>query len=51
MARQSENLQPSLFEDETPCAVLAGAQMVNLAALAESCARDRDSAGKRGDRR
>ena len=40
MTRQSENLQPSLFDDETPHAVLAGAEMVNLAALVEALLRE-----------
>ncbi|HEV8256982.1 MAG TPA: hypothetical protein VGR42_08415 [Casimicrobiaceae bacterium] len=40
MTRQSKNLQPSLFEDATPRAGLAGAQMVNLAALLEALLRE-----------
>ena len=40
MTRQSKSRQPSLFEDETPRAVLAGAQMVNLAALVEALLRE-----------
>ena len=40
MPHQPGKLQPSLFEDETPRAVLAGAQMVNLAALAEALLRE-----------
>ena len=40
MTRQSENLQPSLFEDEAPCPVLAGAQIVDLAALVEALLRE-----------
>jgi hypothetical protein len=40
MTRQSKNLQPSLFEDEMPRAELAGAQMVNLAALLEALLRE-----------
>jgi hypothetical protein len=40
MTRQSKNLQPSLFEDETPRAGLASAQMVNLAALLEALLRE-----------
>ena len=40
MTRQSKSRQPRLFEDETPRAVLAGAQMVNLAALVEALLRE-----------
>jgi hypothetical protein len=49
MTRQSENLQPSLFEDETPCAVLAGAQMVTLAALVEALLREIATALENGE--
>ena len=52
MARQSEKLQPSLFDEDEPRVVLAAAQMVDLAAWMEVLLRqDRDGAGKRGDRR
>ena len=40
MTRQSKNHQANLFKDETPRAVLAGAQMVNLAALLEALLRE-----------
>ena len=40
MIHPSQNLQPSLFEDETPRAVLAGAQTVGLAALVEALLRE-----------
>ena len=35
MTRQSKNPQPSLFEEDKPCIVLAPAQMAELAALLE----------------
>ena len=35
MTRQSEKLQPSLFDEDEPRVVLAAAQMVDLAALME----------------
>jgi hypothetical protein len=40
MTRPSENLQPNLFEDEAPRAVLAAAQIVNLTALVEALLRE-----------
>ena len=36
MTRQSENLQPSLFEEDEPRVELAAAQKVDLAALVEA---------------
>lgn len=39
MTRQSKK-PPNLFEDETPRAVLARAQMVSLAALVEALLRE-----------
>jgi hypothetical protein len=52
MTRQSKNLQPSLFEDETPRVLLAAAQMVDLAALVEALLREIATAlanGETGD--
>ena len=40
MTRQSENLQPGLFEHEASCVVLTAAQMVDLAALVEALLRE-----------
>ena len=40
MTRQSENLQPSLFEDDAPRVELAAAQKVDLAALVEALLRE-----------
>jgi hypothetical protein len=40
MARQSEQLQPSLFDEDEPRVVLAAARMVNLAALMEVLLRE-----------
>jgi hypothetical protein len=40
MTRQSENLQPSLFEDDAPRVVFAAAEMVDLAALVEALLRE-----------
>jgi hypothetical protein len=40
MARQSEKLQPSLFDEDEPRVVLAAAQMVDLAALMEVLLRE-----------
>ena len=40
MTRQSENLQPSLFEDEAPRAVLAAGQIVDLTTLVEALLRE-----------
>jgi hypothetical protein len=40
MTRQSENVQPSLFDDEAPGVVLAAAQMIDLAALVEALLRE-----------
>jgi hypothetical protein len=36
MQHQSENLQPSLFDDEAPRIVLAATQMAQLTALVEA---------------
>jgi hypothetical protein len=40
MARQSEKLQPSLFDEDEPRVVLAAAQMVDLTALMEVLLRE-----------
>lgn len=40
MLRQSTELQPSLFEDETPCVVLPAGLMGDLAALGEALLRE-----------
>jgi hypothetical protein len=40
MRRQSENLQPSLFEEAAPRVELAAAQKVDLAALVEVLLRE-----------
>ena len=40
MPRQSENLQPSLFEEDAPRVDLAAAQKVDLAALVEALLRE-----------
>jgi hypothetical protein len=40
MTRQSEKLQPSLFDVDEPRVVLAAAQMVDLAALMEVLLRE-----------
>jgi len=40
MTRQSENLQPSLFEEDAPRIDLAAAQKVDLAALVEALLRE-----------
>ena len=40
MARQSEKLRPSLFDEDEPRVVLAAAQMVDLAALMEVLLRE-----------
>ena len=40
MARQSEKLQPSLFDEDEPRVVLVAAQMVDLAALIEVLLRE-----------
>ena len=40
MARQSEKLQPSLFDEDEPRVVLAAAQTVDLAALMEVLLRE-----------
>jgi hypothetical protein len=40
MMRQSENLQPSLFEADAPRVELAAAQKVDLAALVEALLRE-----------
>ena len=40
MARQSEKLQPSLFDEDEPRVVLAAAQTVDLAALTEVLLRE-----------
>jgi hypothetical protein len=40
MTRQSEKLQPNLFDEDEPRAVLAAAQMVDLAALMEVLLRE-----------
>ena len=40
MTRQSENIQPNLFEDEAPRVVLAAAQMADLATLVKALLRE-----------
>lgn len=40
MTRQSENLQPSLFEEDAPRVELAAAQKDDLAALVEALLRE-----------
>ena len=40
MTRRSENLQPSLFEEDAPRVELAAAQKVDLAALVEALLRE-----------
>ena len=40
MMRQPENLQPSLFEDTAPRAVLAAGRIVDLTALVEALLRE-----------
>jgi hypothetical protein len=40
MTRQSEKLQPSLFDEDKPRVVLAAARMVDLAALMEVLLRE-----------
>ena len=40
MTRQSEKLQPSLFEEDAPRIDLAAAQKVDLAALVEALLRE-----------
>ena len=40
MTRQPENLQPSLFEDAAPRAVLAAGRIVDLTALVEALLRE-----------
>jgi hypothetical protein len=40
MRRQSEDLQPSLFEEDAPRVELAAAQKVDLAALVEALLRE-----------
>ena len=40
MTRQSENLQPSLFEEDAPRIELAAAQKVDLAVLVEALLRE-----------
>ena len=40
MTRQSENLQPSLFEEDAPRIELAAAQKVDLAVLMEALLRE-----------
>jgi hypothetical protein len=40
MTRQSEKLQPNLFDENEPRVVLAAAQMVDLAALMEDLLRE-----------
>jgi hypothetical protein len=40
MTRQSDKLQPSLFNNEAPRAALAAAQMVDLASLVEALLRE-----------
>lgn len=40
MMRASENLQPSLFDEETPRIELRAAQRVELAALVEALLRE-----------
>jgi hypothetical protein len=40
MTRQSENLQPSLFEEDAPRIDLAAAQKVDLAVLVEALLRE-----------
>jgi hypothetical protein len=40
MKRQSEKLQPSLFDEDEPHIVLAAARMIDLAALMEVLLRE-----------
>ncbi len=40
MTRQSQKLQPSLFDEDEPRVVLAAARMVDLAALMEVLLRE-----------
>jgi hypothetical protein len=40
ITRQSEKLQPSLFDEEEPGVVLATAQIIDLAALMEALLRE-----------
>ena len=40
MMRQPENLQPSLFEDAAPRAVLAAGRIVDLTVLVEAMLRE-----------
>jgi hypothetical protein len=40
MTRQSENFQPSLFEEDAPRIELAAAQKVDLAVLVEALLRE-----------
>ena len=52
MTRQSEKLQPSLFDEDEPRVVLAAARMVDLAALMEVLLREIATAlanGETGD--
>ena len=50
MMRQFEHPQQSLFDQGEPRVELAPAQKTELETLVKVLPRDRDSAGKRGDR-
>jgi len=49
MTRQSEKLQPSLFDEDEPRVVLAAAQIVDLAALTEALLREIATALAKGE--
>ena len=40
MTRRSENVQPSLFDEDAPRVMLAAARMADLAALVEALLRE-----------
>jgi hypothetical protein len=49
MTRQSEKLQPSLFDRDEPRVVLAAAQIIDLAALMEVLLREIATALAKGE--
>jgi hypothetical protein len=49
MTRRSENLQPSLFEEDTPRIDLAAEQKANLAPLVEALLREIATALAKGE--